>query len=293
MGGELRPAVLAGQWYPAHPATLTEQLEGCLAKTRRLAGVEAVRGLIVPHAGLMYSGGTAAWAYRQVLGAIYDTVALVALCHGRGRRFSEVVRFGGAALFAGAGYDSPLGVVPCDRALAQQLVALRPDLFAYHDEAHRYEHSVEMQLPFLRLALPGAVMVPVLIQTTRGDVIDGVAAALAATTAGRRVLFIASTDLSHRPRYDDAARCDRRMLEALAAGDAAAVRARAAEIESERIPDLQCALCSLGAVLVLLHTLALQGPTRGVVLHYANSGDVTGEHDQVVGYGAVAYCDAA
>lgn len=185
----LRPAVFAGQFYPADPARLASEIDGYLAAAAPAAssGAGRVVGLIVPHAGYMYSGRTAAAAYAAVRGLDIDTVVIVGPAH----RFG----FEGASIWPDGGFETPLGTARVDADLAKALA--KASGFRFRPQAFAEEHSVEVQVPFVQRALPGAAIVPVVMGQPSRATVRSLASALAKVGRGRRILVVASTDLSH------------------------------------------------------------------------------------------------
>lgn len=288
----VRPPAMAGEWYPGDRQTLERTIDGFLAKTKQVVAADAVVGLLAPHAGVIYSGQAAAWAYRQVQGQAYDVVVLIGLAHGRGGRFGMPIRVATTALYDGDAFQTPLGEVPIDREIVQDLHGTEPDLFPFDDDAHRLEHSLELHLPFLQRVVEEPRIVPILMQTTEMKITECVAQAVARCLAGRRALVVASSDLSHRPSYEVASRVDRETLAAVTSGDAGVLSQRVGELEQTPAPNLFCAMCGLGATMTMLSTARLLGATEGQLVHYSNSGDMCDARDQVVGYGAVAFTRA-
>ncbi|HEY3883983.1 MAG TPA: AmmeMemoRadiSam system protein B, partial [Vicinamibacterales bacterium] len=190
---EIRPAAVAGTWYPGTAGALTRDIDAYLE-----AAAEPPRGrvdaIMAPHAGLMFSGPVGAYAYRAAAGsAPYDAVVLVGPSH--------FVGFDGVALYPSGAFDSPLGAVPIDEALGVELMKASA-IVQPHPSAHRREHSLEMQLPFLRRLWPSTPIVPLLMGYQTRATIEALAAALTSAGSDRRLLLAASTDLSH---YFDAA----------------------------------------------------------------------------------------
>jgi AmmeMemoRadiSam system protein B len=215
-----RAAAVAGTWYPGSAGALAREVDGYLAAA---GGVDAApRGrldaLIAPHAGLMFSGPVGAHAYAAAAAAgPFETTILVGPSH--------FAAFDGVALYPAGAFESPLGPALIDEALGQELLDGSPAIRALPDP-HRREHSLEMQLPFVRRLLPDTAIVPLLMGYQTRETIRALADALATAGAGRRVLIVASTDLSH---YFDAG-----TAETLDAGVRACVAAFDAEGLLER-----------------------------------------------------------
>jgi AmmeMemoRadiSam system protein B len=188
----LRPAAVAGTWYPNEAAPLRAAVTAHLSIAPDGPSGDIV-GIIAPHAGLVYSGPVAAHAYKAVAGRAYDVAVLVGPSHHVG--------FDGVAIYPSGAFDTPLGPAPVAAEVASRLMAA--PCIGLHPTAHGREHSLEMQLPFLRLVLPETPVVPLLIGYQERDTILALAETLGETLAGLTPLLVASTDLSH---YFDAAR---------------------------------------------------------------------------------------
>ena len=184
----VRPAAFAGQFYPAGPAELAAWIDAAMtAAAPPSAPPGRVIGLIAPHAGYVYSGRTAAAAYGLVRGLPFETVVIVAPSHRVG--------FEGVSVWPDGGFETPIGLARVDAALAGEITRaarskFRADVFAE-------EHAVEVQVPFVQRALPGAAIVPIVMGLPTRTTIRTLAAALAKTCLTKKVLVVASTDLSH------------------------------------------------------------------------------------------------
>ncbi len=280
----VRRAAVAGAFYPGDAGVLksfvARELEA--ASVPRCPG--RVVGLIAPHAGYEFSGAVAAHAYKTVEGLHYDVVVLVGPSH----RMS----FKGAVLPESRAWETPLGVVEVDQDLAEELVHASPSLFVNDDRPHAQEHSLEVQLPFVQVALVGAKILPVLIHDFSPETCKAVADALVQAVTGKKVLLVASTDLAHYPSSDrcrdvdlkTVALIERADVEGLYAWEEKATREFAEE-------NVACAICGLGPVAVVLSVGKQLGLDRIVRLKYANSGQVNpATIDRSVGYAALALC---
>lgn len=276
-----RPAV-AGAFYPRDPQELEAMVDGYLeaAESRDPAG-ELV-GVIAPHAGYVFSGPVAGHAYAPLRGRRWDTVVVVGPSHG--------ARHGGAALAGVAFWETPLGRVPINTDLARKLADL-DERFTINDRVQQQEHSLEVQVPFLQRALDEFKLLPVQVWDASVENCAAIARTLAAAVQDEDVLLVASTDLSHYPEYEAANRADKRTLELISGWRLAALPEWEQEAAASGVPELHCALCGLGAVLVVMEAARLLGANDARVLKYANSGDVpAGDKHRCVGYAAVALC---
>ncbi len=278
-GRDRQPAV-AGSFYSSDSNKLRGELAGFFAA----AGVPEkgvhVRALIVPHAGFVYSGKTAAAGYASVPSdAVYDNIFLIGVSH----RYA----FEGAAVFTSGNLITPLGTVEVNRELGERLKAANR-WFIEKDEAHGPEHSLEVQLPFIQYHFRSAPrIVPILIGTHNTNVLKAVASGLQPWFNSRN-LFIISSDFSHYPSYEDASRVDRLTSDAIIKGDPEDFQKTIRSIEESGTENLATAMCGWPAAMVLLY---LAGNSDGVIFRnvgYTNSGDSPrGERDEVVGYNAI------
>jgi AmmeMemoRadiSam system protein B len=272
----IRPTAVAGTWYPGTTGALTKDVDAYLgAVPSEPAG--SVRAIIAPHAGLMFSGPVGAYAYKATASGDFDVAVLVGPSH--------FVAFDGAALWPDGGFDSPLGVATIDDAGARAL-ATAP-VVQPMPSAHRREHSLEMQLPFLRRVHPELPIVPVLIGFQHRQTIDALADAIVRAFTGRRPLLIASTDLSHYFDAKTAATLDGRVQERVAAFDADGLLDL-----FEQYPEHdrgRYVACGGGAAIAVMKAARGLGAAEGRVLKYAHSGEVSGDYDGVVGYLAAAF----
>jgi AmmeMemoRadiSam system protein B len=271
----VRPPAVAGSWYPASAGALGRAVDEYLtAAADPPAG--RVAALIAPHAGLMFSGPVGAHAYKAVAGQQYDVAVLVGPSH--------FVAFDGVALFGEGAFDSPLGPAVVDVAGATAIAA--SDVVTLMPAAHRREHSLEMQLPFLKRVLPDVPIVPLLIGYQTRGTITALAGALATAFAGRRALLVGSTDLSHYFDAATAASLDARVTAAVAAFDAdALLQLFEGYPEHERG---RYVACGGGAAIAVMMAAKSLGARDARVLRYAHSGEISGDYSGVVGYMAAA-----
>lgn len=238
-----------------------------------------VDAIIAPHAGLMFSGAVGAYAYRAAATSNepFEVAVLVGPSHS--------IAFEGVALWPDGAFATPLGEAAIDPAGAAAVLA-SPVVHA-RTSAHLREHSLEMQLPFLRRLLPDVPIVPLLMGFQRRETIEALAAALVAAFRGRRALLVASTDLSHYFDAARAARLDGRTIDAVGAFDADALLRQFEEYpEHERGRYVACGGGPAIAVMMAARTL---GATDARVLKYAHSGEISGDNDAVVGYLGAAF----
>ena len=271
----LRRSTVAGSWYPADPERLAREVDRHLDAAAVDALASPPRAIVVPHAGLIYSGPVAAFAYKAVSRWSYRAIVLVGPSH--------FVAFHGASLWPSGAWECPFGEVAVDAALADALRAESRDVVE-HPAAHGREHSLEMQMPFIARLLPSVPIVPIVMghqtRQTAESLGDALARAVAATESAAgaedRVLLVASSDLSHYEDAQTAAEMDAVVLERVEALDANGLM-----IALEHEPRHACGGGPMVSVLRAAHRL---GASKASVLRYADSGDVSGDKSSVVGY---------
>jgi AmmeMemoRadiSam system protein B len=271
----IRPAAVAGTWYPGTAGALARDVDGYLdAVDEDALPAGRLDAVIAPHAGLMFSGPVGAYAYKAAAaGAPYDAAILAGPSHFAG--------FDGVALYPSGAFETPLGLAPIDDQIGRELMAASPIVHAM-PAPHRREHSLEMQLPFLRRLLPDARIVPLLMGYQTAPTIHALAESLAGVAPGRRVLLVASTDLSHYFDATKAETLDARVRDAVAACDPAQLlKIFEAYPEGERG---RFVACGGGPMIAIMLAARARGARDGRVLRYMHSGHISGDHSGVVGY---------
>ncbi|MGB8214639.1 MAG: AmmeMemoRadiSam system protein B [Anaerolineales bacterium] len=269
----VRPSPLAGTWYEGNPKALARAVDQYLdqAELPELPG--DVVAVIAPHAGHVYSGPVAGYAFATVRGKTPDLVAVLSPMH---QAYYEPL-----LTTAHAAYSTPLGQIQVDDGAVSELDAHLKETLGYGltRVAYDQEHSLEIELPFLQRALTGDFkLLPVMVRAQSPKVSEQLGVLLAKTLRGRNALLVASTDLSHFYTQTEALSFDTEMLR---------------RIESFSPEDVFCAeeeekgfACGLGALTAVLWAAKALGADSIKVLRHATSGDVTGDYSRVVGYGA-------
>jgi AmmeMemoRadiSam system protein B len=270
----IRPAAVAGTWYPGTAGALARDVDGYVDAADAACPTGRLHAIIAPHAGLMFSGPVGAYAYKAAAAAgPFDVILLAGPSH--------FVAFDGIALYPSGAFESPLGPAVIDETLAREIAESSPVMHVM-PEAHRREHSLEMQLPFIRRLLPDVPIVPMLMGLQTRETIQAFAGVLGAAGEGRRVLLVASTDLSH---YFDAARArtlDARVESCVAQNDPG----RLLEI-FEQYPEGErgrYVACGGGPAIAVMMAARARGAQHGRVLKYMHSGEISGDNSGVVGY---------
>ena len=273
MTTDLRPSPIAGAWYEGDPARLARVVDGYLDAANIPALDGDVVAVISPHAGHVYSGPVAGYAFAPLRGKSFDLVAVISPFHQ--------MAFQPLITTAHSAYATPLGAIPVDKESMLALdAALNAELrFGLSPMLRDREHSLEIELPFLQRALVGDFkLLPVMIRAQEPDVARALGAALAKLLHGKDALLVASTDLSHFYDQKTANALDAEMLRCFTSFRPEKI------FEAERTG--QGFACGYAAVASVLWAARALGADRVQVLRHATSGDATGDYEQVVGYGA-------
>ncbi len=281
MGQTRKPAV-AGQFYPGDPVTLTRQLSDFFKKAKKEPIPGKIMGLIAPHAGYVYSGQVAAYAFKFLEGLSFETVVVISPSH--------IVYFQGASIYNGGAFETPLGTIPVDTTLAGKIADANERVFlstrGHGFMGMRGEHAIEVELPFLQVVLGKFKLVPIVIGDQDWATCEALAEALIKALKGKSALIVASSDLSHYHPYDEAVKLDNIVIDHVNGFD-----------QEGLFTDLSAGICeACGGSPIVATMLAAKGlgADKAKVLKYANSGDVTGDKSAVVGYmAAVMYSSQA
>ena len=265
----LRRAAVAGSWYPGTRDAIRLEVDGYLAGAGIAPPPGRLVALVSPHAGLRYSGPVAAYGYSLLRGRADLTVVLVGPSHHVG--------FDGAAVYARGAWETPLGRAAVDEEVAAAVLGAAEPLVFADERVHRDEHSLEMQMPFLQRVVPSLRIVPILMGSQSRVEVEGLSRALEKALAGRDVVLVASSDLSHYEPAPVANRLDAVVVDQVARFDEGALL--------ERLEARRNVACGGGPIVAVMRAARALGADRAAVLRYADSGDA-GEHDKrrVVGY---------
>jgi AmmeMemoRadiSam system protein B/AmmeMemoRadiSam system protein A len=273
---EIREPVFAGSFYPGVAVELSGMIDSFLGKVPKKEAKGEIVGLIVPHAGYVFSGQVAANAYKQIEGLKYDTVFIIGPSHRVG--------ISGASVYNGGPFKTPLGVVDIDTSVANSIIASGKQ-FEFIPKAHAMEHSIEVQLPFLQKTIGNFKIVPIVVNFPSKEIREGLSDAIFISSAGKKVLVVASSDLSHYPDAGDARREDKEVLAAIERFDTGGLLELAGKNVGV-VKNLECRMCGDAAIVTVMLACRKMGADEISVLDYANTGDVSGEKSRVVGYGA-------
>jgi AmmeMemoRadiSam system protein B len=295
--GGIRWPSVAGTFYPDDPAELSElvaELRGAAAGlpgavVDRTEGRPHPLGILVPHAGLVYSGVVAAagWAVLgEDPGRPPDTVVVLGTNH-------VAAGLHGVAVWPTGAWDTPTGVVDIDEDLAASILGLGAP-FVADPESHRGEHSIEVQLPILLAVAPHARLVPLAVSTgtgqaaiTAGERLGTLLADLRA--GGGRVALAISSDMAHYPPADVCEQVTRDHLPLILALDAAGLAAREDGLRGSGMRGVSCGMCGIEPAVLGLSALRAMGAGEGAMLAAATSADAGGPSQRTVGYLAVRF----
>lgn len=265
----VRHAAVAGRFYPRDEKSLRAEVRAYLSQGFEKEPVRAL-GCLVPHAGYMYSG--------HVAGAVFARLEIPQLClvlcpnhTGLGRAL---------AIMSDGAWETPLGNVPIDSAFAAALKG-RCSLLEEDSTAHRSEHAVEVELPFLLIRQPDLTFVPIALGTRQFEVLaqlgDAIADAIAAEN--RQVLIVASSDMNHYESDAITRIKDQSAIEPILALDAHALY--------DIVTQQHVSMCGFGPAIAMLTAAKKLGATSAEVVKYATSGEISGDLDAVVGYAGI------
>jgi MEMO1 family protein len=275
-----KPAV-AGQFYPSDPDELSTTIDQCYLhplgpgkKPPAPEGSAKLAAVVSPHAGYIYSGPVAAHSYLH-LSSVRDPDLIIVVApnhYGIGS---------GVSTFQSGEWETPLGRMRVDPVASKQLVDLA-GVVAFDPDAHRLEHSLEVQLPFIQKIYGSAVpFLPISLLFQDFETASAVSRALVEIVRGKKAVFVASSDLTHYESAESAKEKDSALLDRVVKMDF--------EGFYSTLERLQVTACGFGAIATVMEAARNLGLARGELLKYATSGDTTGENLQVVGYGALRF----
>lgn len=268
----VREPAVAGMFYPANPSQLKDELHLLFESAKLNTKYNDVIGLVSPHAGYIYSGKTAAYGFNAVKGKNYKTVVIISPSH---REY-----FPGISVYDGDTYRTPLGEVPINKKFSEELISNSKIIFE-GIQGHRAEHAVEVQIPFLQVMFDDFNIVPVVMGDQHGIYVSELANRLS-NLIDENTLIIASSDLSHFYSRKDADKLD------------SLIESRINNFEYDKLQtDLdtnKCEACGGGAIVAMMKASSIVKKKKSKVLNRTDSGYVTGDDTEVVGYlSAVVY----
>jgi len=270
----IRKPEVAGLFYPSSKSKLEAEIKTLLSISDSKKTFNNIFGIVVPHAGYIYSGRTASYGFNLFKDKDIETVIIISPSH---REY-----FPGISVYEGDGYETPLGVVEVNKDMAEKLTEESRVIFK-GIEGHRQEHAVEVQIPFLQVVLKDFKIVPI-VMGDQGDLFVDELAERLSHIVDEKAVVVASSDLSHYYSGDDADRLD------------SIVEKRIIDFDFERLQkDFQvrnCEACGGGTIVSMMKAASKLNKNKSAVLYRCNSGDTTGDFREVVGYlSAVIYGD--
>ncbi len=269
-----RDPSVAGLFYPSRPALLKDEVNTLLSLTGSTKKYGRIFGIIVPHAGYIYSGRTAAYGYNLLRDQNIKNIIIISPSH---RDY-----FKGSCIFQGDGYSTPLGTVEINKEMSQKIVDSSETVFMGIN-GHQKEHAVEVHLPFLQEILTEFRIVPIVMGDQDRQFVEDLAAGIS-SAMGENTIILISSDLSHFYQRSQAEKLD------------SLVQKYIAELDYDNLLNAletrKCEACGGGPIAALLKAAEIKNITKSEVLHRSDSGDVTGDLSEVVGYlSAVVYKD--
>lgn len=271
MTDTLRKPAVAGSFYPADPKKLDLVLSDLISQSKKIKLSGRIKILIVPHAGIAYSGPTAAAGFKQIEGQNYTRVIILGASHQ--------AWFDYAAVFNQGVWETPLGIIEIDESLAKKIIDKNTNIIA-DTKLHLAEHSLEVELIFLQKVLKNFKIVPILLSQTSDQLIANLAQKIA-QNLDKKTLLVVSSDLSHYPPYEIANQVDKNTIETIISG----------KFKSIDYPGVQTTACGAEAIRVALKVAEIK-KIKFAKIKYQNSGDPpvggpAGDKNRVVGYAAI------
>jgi len=278
----IRDPAVAGQFYPAEKNELSQMIDEFLANATTTPITGQPRILIVPHAGYVFSGPTAAYGFKTLENYEYDTAIILGSSHN--------YPLDKLALYNGDVVKTPLGTVEINKNLTAALISDNNLIYA-NNNVHAPEHSLEVEIPFLQKVLKNDFkLVLGLINSDDQETLKSVANSIYKIFSDEKILLVISSDLSHYPNYDDAIYSDTKIIDSILTKDTNNFTDTFNSILAENRPGLDTCACGESAIKIGI-LLAEKLKLTGVKLHYSNSGDTQdyGDKSRVVGYGAIVF----
>jgi MEMO1 family protein len=273
MATAIREPTVAGRFYPANAQTLRAEIDSYITPSSDAEPEPKISalGCLVPHAGYMYSGHVAGAVYRRL--ELSRRVIILCPNHtGMGEPL---------AIVSSGAWRTPLGDVSIAEELAGELMERMP-LLSEDEEAHRSEHALEVQLPFLQVLEPNFQFVPIAVGTSNFEVLSALGVTIANVLAKRsdRALIVASSDMNHYESDSVTRVKDRRAVDQLLALDPRGLY--------EVVRDGHISICGYGPAVIMLTAAKRLGARQAELIRYATSGDISGDKNMVVGYAGIA-----
>ena len=281
MQNEIRKPAVSGQFYPSDPIKLKNAVNYFLNDARNI-NVGKPLGIIAPHAGYIYSGQVAADSYNNVKKFKYDLVIILGTNH-------TSAGFDDISVYPGDGFQTPLGIINVNTELTAKLTK-KNDKYKFDNTLHEKEHSIEVQLPFIQTILPDVKILPLVIGSSDQKMCKQLANDLLELTKNIEVLFVASSDLSHYPVFEDAIKVDNKTCNLICEMNTDNfLKTLDNELDGDYRGLSTCA-CGKAPISVLIHAMKKLGGEKGQTISYLNSGhNLIGKEESVVGYASIIF----
>ncbi|MCK4338532.1 MAG: AmmeMemoRadiSam system protein B [Candidatus Cloacimonetes bacterium] len=268
MTNKIRKPIVAGQFYTANPHKLKMEIDNYLKNVKLEKEYDNIFGIISPHAGYVFSAQTAAYGFKCLQGKHFDAVIVIAPSH-------NPIEFSISVCDCDF-YQTPLGDIPVEKEIVEGLLGNK--LIGYSEIAHKREHSLEVQLPFLQMVLTDLKLVPILIGYQSLETSRNLAEILYQTLKNmkKKFLFVISTDLSHYHSAETAKILDDKVIDAVKKMDA--------ELLNDYISSGKAEACGFGCIETGILYAKKFGIENADILNYSHSGMIFGDYAQVVGY---------
>ena len=271
---KIRHQQVAGYFYPAEKEKLENDISLLLNVAKPEKSFNKIFGIVSPHAGYVYSGKTAAYVYNLIKDKSYKTVIVISPSHAE--------YFPGICIYDGDAYETPLGIVEIDQNITDKLTENSKLVFR-GIQGHKREHALEVQIPFLQSVLKDFKIVPIVMGDQSKMFVDHLAEKIS-KVVDEETLTVASSDMSHFYDSSEANRLD------------SVVEQRINEFDFEQLlkdlDDHECEACGGGPIAAMMKAASLKNINKSLVINRSDSGDVTGDKSEVVGYlSAVVYQD--
>jgi len=274
----VRPAAVAGSFYPGNKEILSDQIQEYLDQAEVLKTPGELKILFVPHAGLIYSGPVAAAGFKQIQGKNYTKIILLGPSHH--------YHFNHAAVYPSGSWQTPLGEVEIDNISTSKIINDSQNILT-DEQKHNPDHTLEMELIFLQKVLNNFQIVPILVSNPSDQLIDSLARKIA-NSFNNQTLLVISTDLSHYPPYEQAKKADQQIINSILSGNIKTFEEKFKEVENSNYPNLETPACGYQAIRIALKVSELLGVDHYQQIAYQNSGDLPrSDKNRVVGYAAI------
>jgi MEMO1 family protein len=278
MEEKIRFPAVAGQFYPGEEKELSQMIDEFL-KNVKVPKIEGeIFGVLVPHAGYVFSGSVAAPCYKAIEGKNFETVVLIGDSHYE--------YFGGVSVWERGTWEMPFGRVKVDEELAKEILSFSKRFFV-KDSAHLFEHSLEVQIPFLQKVLKNFKILPLIFGSENEDWKD-LAKAILKLMEKKKILVVASSDLSHYPPYKVAQEVDKITIEGILSSDPEKFKEKIENLK-KLFKDIDTFACAQDTIKTILE-IAKNLKAKAKLLKYQNSGDISfSDKENVVGYCSVCF----